>query len=136
MREGDCCQLLTVPFCLFAGLGSQTEGNGMISSFDASLFAIAIRTERQHRSRAEFATLVPLASEPTSYVSDLLKPLHLKVVFGRNYRFQNVDFCQVAEAPRKVRGKGFSFMYSRKFRGRATFQSREQGIVVFLHARK
>ena len=69
-------------------------------------------------------------------MSDVLKPLHLKVVFGRKYRFQNVGFSQVAEAPRKVRGRDFSIMYSRKLRGRATIQSRKQQIVVFLHARK
>ena len=67
------------------------------------------------------------------HLSDVLKPLHLK---GRKYRLQHVDFSQVAEAPRKVRGRGFSFMYSRKLRGRATIQSRKKGIVVFLHARK
>ena len=71
-----------------------------------------------------------------SHMSDVLKPLHLKVVFGRKYRFQNVDFSQVAEAPRKVRGRGFSIMYSRKLRGRATIQTRKQEIAVFLHARK
>ena len=76
-------------------------------------------------------------SEPClGHVSDVLKPLHLDVVFGRKYRFQNVDFSQVAEALRKVRGRGFSIMYSRKLRGRATIQSRKQEIVVFLHARK
>ena len=48
-------------------------------------------------------------------MSDVLKPLHLKVVFGRKYRFQNVDFSQVAQAPRKVRGRGFSFMYRGSF---------------------
>ena len=69
------------------------------------------------------------------HMSDVLKPLHWKVVFGRKYRFQNVDFSQVAEAPRKVRGRGFSIMYSRKLRGRATVQSRKQEIVVFPHAR-
>ena len=60
------------------------------------------------------------------HLSDVVKPLHLKEVFGRKYRFQHVDFCQVAEAPRKFRGRGFSFMYSRKLRGRATIQSRKQ----------
>ena len=69
-------------------------------------------------------------------MSDVLKRLHLKVVFGRKYRFQNVDFSQFAEAPRKVRGRGFSIMYSRKLRGRAMIQSRKQEIIVFLHARK
>ena len=69
-------------------------------------------------------------------MSDVLKPLHLKVVFGRKYRFRNVDFSQVAEAPRKVRGRGFSFMHSRRLRGRATIQSRKQQVIVFLHARK
>ena len=69
-------------------------------------------------------------------LSDVLKPLHLKVVFGRKYRFQNFDFSQVAEAPRKVRRRGFSIMYPRKLRGRATVQSRKHEIVVFLHARK
>ena len=71
-----------------------------------------------------------------SELSDVLQPLRLKVAFGRQYRFQNVDFSQVMEAPRKVRGRGFSFMCSRKLRGRAAIQSRKQEIVVFLHARK
>ena len=69
-------------------------------------------------------------------MSDVLKRLHLKVAFGRKWRFQNVHFSQVAEAPRKVRGRGFSIMYSRKLRGRATVQSRKHAVVVFLHARK
>ena len=83
---------------------------------------------RSHFAQVRFAT--PARSV---LYSDVL-PLHLKV-FGRTYR-QHVDFSQVAEAPRKVRGRGFSFMYSRKLRGRATIQSRKQEIVVFLHARK
>ena len=39
-------------------------------------------------------------------MSDVLKPLHLKVAFGRKYRFHNVDFPGRGSAAQRLR-KGF-----------------------------
>ena len=76
-----------------------------------------------HQPRKPFIQLPGAQTvQQVDQVSDILKPLHLKVVCGRKCRFQSVDVCQGAEAPRKVRRMGFSFiMYSRKLRGGLRF---------------
>ena len=75
-----------------------------------------------------------VAESPRPELSDVLK---LETSIRQEISFASVDFSQVAGAPRKVRGRGFSFMHSRKLRRRATIQSRKEEMVVFsLHAQK
>ena len=50
--------------------------------------ASALMGSFQLNPAARFASKMPMRVQ----MSDVLKPLHLKVVFGRKYRFQNVDF--------------------------------------------
>ena len=64
--------------------------------------------------------------QPGAHLSNVLKPLHLKVGFGRKYRFQHVDFPRSRKRRARFAEGGFSIMYSLKLRGRATIQSRNQ----------